>query len=131
LECFDGCGFDVLGRVEIRFPGAETADVDSLRFHRLCFAVDRQRERRSHLSCAFGNFHLSIFVSNLGSAHYLCAQKFSIKALKLFSSTPTIAISRFAFSIESDACAALIMIVWPNSLRIEPGGAFAGSVGPR
>ncbi len=26
--------------------------------------------------------------------------------------------------------AALTMMVWPNSRRIEPGGAFDGSVGP-
>jgi hypothetical protein len=37
----------------------------------------------------------------------------------------------FAFRVltESDACAALTMIVCPNSFRIEPGGAFAGSSG--
>src|SRR5881396_3365637 len=39
-------------------------------------------------------------------------------------------ISRRAFSSESLAWAALTMMVWPNSRRIEPGGALEGSVGP-
>ena len=39
--------------------------------------------------------------------------------------------SRLAFSSESLACAALTMMVWPNSRRMEPGGALDGSVGPR
>jgi len=51
-------------------------------------------------------------------------------ARKLFSPTFTIFISRSAFSTESLACAALTMIVEPNSRRIDPGGALEGSVGP-
>ena len=38
--------------------------------------------------------------------------------------------SRWAFSAESLACAALTMMVEPNSRRMEPGGALDGSVGP-
>ena len=49
--------FDVFGRIEIRFAGAETADVDSLRFHRLRFAVDREGEGGSELGGARRNFH--------------------------------------------------------------------------
>ena len=49
---------------------------------------------------------------------------------KSFSPTLTMPISRRAFSSESLAWAALTMMVWPNSRRIEPGGAFDGSVGP-
>lgn len=43
----------------------------------------------------------------------------------------SIPISRVAFSGESEACAALTIMLVPNSLRMVPGGALAGSVGPR
>ncbi len=56
----DRCRFDVLRRIEIRFARAETADIDSLGFHRFRFAVDRKRERRSQLSGARGNFHVDV-----------------------------------------------------------------------
>src|SRR5215472_17248185 len=41
--------FDVFGRIKIGFARAETADVDSLRLHRLRLDVDRKRERWSQL----------------------------------------------------------------------------------
>src|SRR2546430_16658544 len=44
LQRFDRSLLDMLGRIEIRFARAETAHVDSLRFHRFRFAVDRKRE---------------------------------------------------------------------------------------
>ena len=64
---------DVFRRIEVRFACAKSADVDTLRFHRFGFAVDREGERRSELSGAAGNFHGSRISSEIvqnGSANY-------------------------------------------------------------
>src|ERR1017187_4474058 len=52
----------------------------------------------------------------------------SMTCLKLFSPGLTMPNSRLALSGESLACAALTMMVEPNSRRMEPGGALDGSV---
>ena len=53
-------------------------------------------------------------------------QRFEVILVDLHDSHLALCVFR-----ESEACAALTMIVWPNSFRIEPGGALLGSVGPR
>ena len=44
-------------RIEIRFACAEAAHINAFGLHRFGFAINRQSERRSQLSGAFGNFH--------------------------------------------------------------------------
>ena len=73
LQCFDRGLFDVFGGVEIRFARAETANIDAFGLHGFGLAVDRERERRSELGGAFGNFHgnrTSCEVVQNGSASY-------------------------------------------------------------
>src|SRR5260221_3450349 len=112
-----------------------------------------RRQSRSQLRCASGEkFHrilgrdfqcspvhfLTFFPPAQQTSRtvllWLAATQFpknsSTTCLKAFSPTLTMPISRLAFSAESLAWAALTMMVWPNSRRIEPGGALEGSVGP-
>src|SRR5438270_2909883 len=130
LQGGDGRLLDVFRRVKVRLARAEATDIDPFRLHCFRFGVDREGEGGRELRGACGDFHGSIQSIQSRSGNYLRRQKFSINGLKLFSSTWTMRISRSAFSAESEAWAALIMIVCPNSLRMEPGGAFFGSVGP-
>src|SRR5690349_15072034 len=76
----------------------------------------------------FGGWYLvSVW---MGKADAYRPNQLSIRGFRLFSLMLTMPISRWAFSGESEACAALTMMVEPNSRRIVPGGAFEGSVGP-
>jgi hypothetical protein len=136
-------GLDVLGRVEVGLAGAEADDILAFGLHGLGLAIDGEGEGRGEFLDAGGGFHKGYFRIKWvnGDQSMTGGHKPAFCALiliKTFDQGLEVVFAdlhdaHFPPGIvgESEACAALTMMVEPNSRRIDPGGALAGSVGPR